>query len=479
MKRRVLLLHPPYTRDCNRGYYCSATTKSAYLFPPLDLLFISGTVRDAGHEVSFIDCIADRIDAPHAIERIKALRPDCIVALCGIVSWDADRTFLRSLKERHGMPIVVSGDVFLGSPEKIMGEEDWIDGILFDFTNRDIVNYLQGNEQAIVNMMFKKGEAICNRRGREVTPGATFELPVPMHELFLGKRYRHPFTRSKPLTSVLTSFGCPYHCYFCVADSIPFKYCRAGDVVKELDYVKKLGIPEILFFDFTFGVPREERKKLCGMMVEREYGFNWSCYSRVDVVDDEMLYLFKASGCHTIMFGVESGDDEILKKYCKGITREKIRETFGRCRREGIDTVGTFILGGFFDTMESSRKTIRFARELKCGFASFNIAVPRPQTQFRAEAIRSGMIGDGDLNMDHSGSRIIWSFGHLSSRQLSRLRRAAVVQFYLRPRYLFHRLAKIKSWHQVRELFSNGFDLVRRTLWASCLIFIYSIERML
>lgn len=460
MQKRVLLLHPPYTRDCNRGYYCSATTKSAYLFPPLDLLFISGTLREAGHEINLIDCVADRIDERRAIERIRGIGPDCIVALCGIVSWDADRAFFRSLRALNKAPIVVSGDVFLDAPEGIMKEEEWIDGILFDFTNGDVVNYLDGKDQAIVAMAFRRGGAVFSRREGKVEP--VFELPIPMHEMILGKRYRHPFTRSRPLTSVLTSFGCPCHCYFCVADKIPFKYRRAEDVVKELDYVKKLGIPEILFFDFTFGVPREDRKRLCATMVERRYGFHWACYSRVDAVDEEMLSIFKASGCHTIMFGVESGDDEILERYNKGITTEKIRGAFELCRRVGIDTVGTFILGGSFDTVESSRKTIRFANELRCDFASFNIAVPRPQTRFRAEALRNGMIGEDDLNMDHSGSRIVWNSGHLSSGEISRLRRTALAQFYLRPGYLLRRLAKIRNWHQLCELFSNGFDLVKK-----------------
>jgi len=423
---------------------------------------MSGTLRDAGCEVDFVDCVADRIDERSAIERIKSIAPDCIVALCGIVSWDADRAFFRGLRARYKAPIVVSGDVFFDAPEKIMDEEEWIDGILFDFTNGDIVHYLDGMEQAIVNMVFRKAEAVLSRRGGKSE--AVFELAVPMHELFLGKRYRHPFTRSRPLTSVLTSFGCPYHCYFCVADKIPFKFRRAEDVIKELDYVKKLGIPEILFFDFTFGVPREDRKRLCATMIEKRYGFNWSCYSRVDVVDEEMLALFKASGCHTIMFGVESGDDDILKKYGKGISTERIRWAFELCRKVGIDTVGTFILGGAFDTVESSRKTIGFARELGCDFASFNIAVPRPRTRFRTEAIRSGMIGEGDLNMDHSGSRIVWNSGCLSSGEISRLRRTAVMQFYLRPGYLLRRLAKVKSWHHLRELFLNGFDLIRKML---------------
>jgi radical SAM superfamily enzyme YgiQ (UPF0313 family) len=462
MNKRVLLLHPPYTTDCNRGYYCSATTKSAYLFPPLDLLFVSGTLRGAGCRVDLVDCVADRIDGRRAIERIEAIGPDCIVALCGIVSWDEDRAFFRALRARYGAPIVVSGDVFLDAPERIMKEEEWIDGILFDFTNGDIVHYLEGEDRAIVDMAFRRGETVHARREGE--SGATFKLAVPMHELFLGKRYRHPFTRSRPLTSVLTSFGCPYHCYFCVADKIPFRHRRAEDVIEELDHVKGLGIPEILFFDFTFGVPREDRKRLCETMIERRYGFHWSCYSRVDVVDEEMLALFKASGCHTIMFGVESGDDGILKDYRKGFDTGRVRRVFSLCRKMGIDTVATFILGGMFDTLESCKRTIRFARELGCDYASFNVAVPRPRTSFREEAVAGKLVRDTDLDFDHSGNVCAHGTNSLSADEIRHLRRHAIRSFYLRPGYAVRRLARVRSRHQLFELTSNGIELIKNYL---------------
>ena len=451
-------------RDYNRGYYCSASTKSSYLFPPLDLLFMSGIVRDAGHEVCFIDCIAEKIDAQRAIERVEAFRPDCVVALCGIVSWDADRAFLRGLRARDKTLIVVSGDVFLETPREIMEKEEWIDGVLLDFTNSDINSLLDGNTGLIDNMAFRRDNDIIEKRSTTPPPGGVFELPVPMHELCVSRRYRHPFTRCTPLTSVLTTFGCPYHCYFCVADKIPFKYRKAQNVIDELDYIHEIGIREILFFDFTFGVPKEDRKKLCMMMIDKKYNYSWSCYSRVDVLDEEMLDAFKGSGCHTIMFGVESGEDEILKRYNKGLDREKIKETFRLCKGKGIDTVGTFILGGPFDTGESCRETVRFAKELGSDYASFNIAVPRPLTEYRKEAVAGNVIQDSDLNFDHSGNERARGTESLSGDEIRRLRRYAIRSFYLRPGYMIRRVGKVRSWHQLLELISNGIGLLKNYL---------------
>ncbi|MEI6632610.1 MAG: B12-binding domain-containing radical SAM protein [Chlamydiota bacterium] len=455
---KILLLHPPGVRDYNRGYYCSATTKSAYLFPPLDLLFVSGIVRDAGCEVVLIDAIADRLDPGRAIALAAAAAPSLVIGLSGIVSWEEDRRFFARLKARIPAPIVVSGDVFLDAPADLMRREPWIDGVLFDFTSPDIVRFLGGEREGIGTMVVRRGGGIADCRG--AAKRGVFTLPVPMHELFIGKRYRHPFTRSRPLASVLTSFGCPGRCFFCVADAIPFRHRPAADVAAELDCLRSLGVREILFADFTFGVPRDDRRELLRIMIERGYGFDWSCFSRVDVVDEEMLALFTRAGCHTIIFGVESGDDEVLAKYRKGFDTGRVRRVFRLCRTLGIDTVATFIIAGPYDTLETCERTIRFARELPCDYASFNVAVPRPCTQYRREAVARGIISEADLDFDHSGGFVTRGSGLLSAAEIRRLRRRAVRSFYLRPCYILGRLCRVRSWHQLRELVANGVDLV-------------------
>ena len=93
---RVLLLNPPGRRTYVRDYLCSKTTKSNYLFHPIDLVVLSGTCA-AEHEVGVLDCMAERLDPDRALARVRAFAPEVCVMLCGAVSWDEDRAFGRRL----------------------------------------------------------------------------------------------------------------------------------------------------------------------------------------------------------------------------------------------------------------------------------------------------------------------------------------------------------------------------------------------
>src|SRR5262245_65093697 len=92
-RKRVLLLNPPGRDLYIRDYFCSKTTKSNYLFHPIDLLALSGTLASR-HETRVIDAIAERLSPPRAHARIDALAPEAIVSLVGSVSWPEDREFL-------------------------------------------------------------------------------------------------------------------------------------------------------------------------------------------------------------------------------------------------------------------------------------------------------------------------------------------------------------------------------------------------
>ncbi|MDD5155303.1 MAG: hypothetical protein PHF11_02320, partial [Candidatus Omnitrophica bacterium] len=111
---RFLLLNPagslPYTRD----YFCSKVTKAGYAEHPLDLLILSGTLFNAGHKITVIDAIAERLDQARLKQRIDALDIDAIIFLAGMVSRKDDFAFMSALKQhRPGLLLIGIGDIFL------------------------------------------------------------------------------------------------------------------------------------------------------------------------------------------------------------------------------------------------------------------------------------------------------------------------------------------------------------------------------
>lgn len=236
------------------------------------------------------------------------------------------------------------------------------------------------------------------------------------------------------------------------------------NVMEELSAIKRLGIRDIFFLDQTFGTDRRRSLDLCDALREDETAWRWLCFSRVDVLDAEMMKVMKTAGCHTIIFGVESADEALLKRYRKGYTTEQVRRAFAAAKNAGIRTVATFILGLPGETWDSALKTIDFARTLDCDFASLNVAVPRLGTELRSSAVAAGQISPDLVEFDQSGSQVVMETEQLSREQLKSLKRLAVRKIYLRPGYILRRLAALRSWDEFRIQAAEGFQLMQRYL---------------
>jgi radical SAM superfamily enzyme YgiQ (UPF0313 family) len=460
---KILLLNPPGNKSYVRSYYCGSSAKSGYLFQPLDLLVLSGFLS-VWHEVVVLDCIAERIEPGRALNRIKEINPDLIVALVSIVSWKQDECFLSKIKDIiPRVKLIANGDVFFSDAENLMQDRKFIDGVIFDFANSDINHFLAAEFDKIENMLYRKDGGLVWGKN-SASQENIFYMPVPRHELFLSRRYRFPFALHYPFTTVITSFGCPFRCSFCIANKLGFKYRPAENVIEELEYIAKLKIREIFFEDMTFGLPRVNVEKICNEIKRRNLKLSWTCFSRADVVDYGLLGLMKEAGCHTVIFGVESGNDMILKKHNKDIDKNKIIDTFKNCRKLNIKTVSTFILGLPEETNQTLEDTASFAKMLKCDYASFNMAVPRPGTELQHAAISEGLISPEQIDWDHSGQKMVMPSKYLSREELFLFKRRLEREFYFRPAYLINCILRIGSFTQLKEHLREGWQLFLNNL---------------
>lgn len=455
---KIVLLNPPGKRLYVRDYYCSKVSKSNYLFHPIDLLMLSGRLVGR-YDVHVIDAIADRIDVDKCIGMINAISPEVVISLIGAVSLEEDIAFFIRLKE-HVKHIFVTGDVVLEAPDKWLQEHPFIDAVIMDFTSGDILSFLDGNYRGTGSIVFRNDNG--PRPVRFIRPrNEEFDIPVPRHELFKSHGYRFPFVKHKEFATVLTEYGCPYKCTFCIMSTIGSRYRSIENVIEEFKVLKNIGKKELFIFDQTFGINRKRALDLCSRMKEENFGFGWVCYSRVDIVCEELIKGMKEAGCHTIMFGVESASEEILEKYQKGYNKSQIRDAFRLCRKYNIRTVATFIIGLPEETEDTANETIEFLKEIDCDFASFNMAVPRMNTPLRQQAIIEGLI-NSDLDiMDQGGASIAMPTRHLTMEQVQRLKKRAITKFYLRPSYLWKRLRSISSLYELREQVSEGFALLK------------------
>jgi anaerobic magnesium-protoporphyrin IX monomethyl ester cyclase len=452
---RVLLLVPPSRGVVIRDYYCSKRSQARYLHPPIDLVVQGGQLRAQGLHVELLDATVDRLPRELALRRAVAARPDAIFALAGAVSWEGDEPFLREAAERTRAPLYASGDLFMERPAELLVRHPFLAGILTDFTSdelaRHVARRLSGPRAALV----LAGDAPAPRprtRGSRA-------IPVPAHDLFAGHDYRYPFARRYPMAGVYASYGCPYTCSFCITGELGTSMRPAANVIEELRTLASLGIRELFFQDQCFGcAPRAGWEQLLDAMIAEDLGLGWWTFTRVDVIDRELLRRMKRAGCHTLILGVESSSEEILRNHRKGYGTGAIRDAFRLCEEEDVRTAATFILGLPEETAESIAATIDFACSLPADYASFNVAVPRAGTRLRQQAVQSGQVDADVVVMDQSGFTPGLDTRGLTAVELQRWRRRAVARFYLRPGYLWRRLRHLRSraemYAQAREAWS-------------------------
>ncbi|MCA8980762.1 MAG: radical SAM protein [Planctomycetes bacterium] len=454
---RVLLLNPPSERVVIRDYFCSKTTKSNYLFQPIDLVVLSGWLADE-HELSVLDCIAEALSPTTALARIRELDPQVVVALVGSVSWKEDHTFLRALAE-DGRRIVGIGDVLHEAPAERLADEPWLEAILDDFACDSLPRYLAGERTGLAGMSVREPDGSITTLPPDRTK--RYRVPRPRHELFPTRGYRFSFARRAPFATLLTDYGCPYPCSFCVISTIPFRTRDVADVLEEIDHLRGRGVCELFFMDQTFGVRRERALELCAAFAERG-DLSWTAYTRPDLADDELLGAMRAAGCHTVMMGVESADDSVLEEYEKGYRASEVAAAFERARRNKLRTVGTFIIGLPEETESSLHATLKLAIDLDMDFLSLNVAVPRFGTPFRTRAIELGLANSHELVMDQGGEDAFLPTLTLDRVRMLELKRSMVRKYYLRPGYLLRRLLAVRTWHELKGQVREGFALLAK-----------------
>jgi anaerobic magnesium-protoporphyrin IX monomethyl ester cyclase len=457
---RVLLLNPPGREVYIRDYFCSKTTKSNYLFHPVDLLALSGTLSTR-HDVEVLDCIAERLSPEEARARIDAAEPSVIVSLVGSVSWDEDRSFL-SEEHRRGRRIMVIGDVLHEAAGQRMKEEPWIEAALDDFTNEDVLHLIDGSHEHIERATWRTGSGeIVSREIK--AGGSSFRLPRPRHELFPEEGYHFSFARIPRFATLLTDYGCPYPCTFCVIGTLGFRTRPTEDVIEEVDRLRASGVTELFVMDQTFGIQRERAFALCEAFAERG-NLSWTAFTRPDHADREMLQAMKSGGCHTVIMGVESASDELLEVYRKGYKASGVAAAFSRAEECGLRTVGTFVIGLPEDTPQTLEQTLELAKGLRLDFMSVNMAVPRFGTDFRSRTVAAGLANDDDLVMDQGGAYAFFENEALDREAMLAFKKRMVRSFYLRPSYLWRRLRAVDSWSELRGQVREGLALLSRNL---------------
>jgi radical SAM superfamily enzyme YgiQ (UPF0313 family) len=287
------------------------------------------------------------------------------------------------------------------------------------------------------------------------------DLPLPMHHLLPLDKYRIPMLKG-PYTFVVTSRGCPGGCRFCIKH-VSYQYSvrvrSPENILEELWLLKDLGIHNIHMYTDLFTVDRQQVMGLCNLILKEGLEIRWTCNSRVDFVDEEMLQLMGKSGCWMISWGIESANEEILRRARKGISLEKVERALRWSKAAGIKNWGYFIIGLPGETEETIQQTIDFSKKLPLDLALFHIAAPYPGTPFFFEVLENGWFRPGtrweEVDMDRS---TVLDYPGLSAEQLELAAQRAFKEWAMRPGPVWTFLKSVNGLATLKSALSIGLQ---------------------
>ena len=230
-------------------------------------------------------------------------------------------------------------------------------------------------------------------------------IPLPSRDLFDNEGYIQYYKKSRnpAVTSIITSRGCPFACDFCSHPIFgsSFRERSPSNIVDEVEQVLSLGYKRVFFQDDCFTLTKKRVIQFCDEVDRRGLKFGWECLSRVDNMDVETAKRMREAGCYQVFFGLESGNERVLKIMNKSATPDQGRRAVEAAHLAGLKTGAFFIFGYPGDDDESMLETLQFASHLPLDYLGFTLPYPIPGTPLY-ERVKTRMM-EGDPEPQQKG----------------------------------------------------------------------------
>ncbi len=457
----ILLINPPWVIGEDKNLWKGV----ASCWPSLGLAYIAAVLERDGHRVRYLDCSAEHLTVGATRAVLQSYQPPDFIGLHATTPLVNNALAIAAIAKEvfPGVKTVIGGVHASVLPDEVL-EQTAVDYVIIDEGEEAMRELVGGrNPEEILSLGYKKDGRIIKNPLRPLIENLD-SLPFPAYHLLPMDKYYPAIGSYKrlPAMAILATRGCPGRCTFCYRTFRGRVRVRsAANIVAEIKLLQKnYGIKEIAFYDDTFTLFKPVVKEFCDIIKKEKFNLSWSCFTRVDRIDEDLLKIMKAAGCHLILFGVESADEQILKNINKGISLDKVRAVVKLARKLGVETRASFMFGNQGETEETIKKTIAFALELDPDEVQFNITTPYPGTELFAWAKERGYIKSFNWD-DYSYSNVVLELPGLPREKLQYYYDLAHRRFYFRPKIILRRLFKVRSWDQLAQEFKGGWALFK------------------
>lgn len=430
---RVTLVNPDYPIPENLKYLGMPGI-------PLGLAYLASMLLGAGHQVAVVDGFGELLTIPQTIERVQETQPEVVGISCvtANVNWGIE--IARALRSQ--------AQVFMGGVEP-SNNPKWVvdacDVVVRGEGEYTILELLSGKDwrdiRGITYRDPQTGQIV------QTPPRSMIEdldaLPLPARRLFPLDSKRYRMFGTVPFGTICSSRGCPMGCVYCATSKL-YPRWRGRDPIKVVDELELL-INEydtrmVAFVDEDVMFDAERVDRICDEILRRKLRLYWGIETRVDRVrDPDLLHKLARAGCGFIFFGVESVSRDTLRSMKKRIVPSDTERAFQLCRKAGIRTVASTIIGYPGEDAGDAMATVEFCKRIGASYAFFGLPTPFPGTIFRQQCEENDWIVERDFSRYNVMTPII-DTPQLPIKEAVPLLRRAHLSFYFRPFYVFQRI---------------------------------------
>jgi radical SAM superfamily enzyme YgiQ (UPF0313 family) len=473
---KIQFLIPPANekRNPDRLFGCSY---SFFLQHNIFILYSASYLKSKGFDVEFTDCVVEKKSLDEVLKQEK----DVYVFYSVFLSRDIDLKTADIIQEKFkDKPIIFLGTDSTYSPEKYCTQKNRF--VVRGEPEETILELCK--ELAKKKPNFKKIKGITYFDKKKIdNPSREYiknldKLPFPDRTLIkkpLG--YSNPKFKNFPSTTILTSRGCAFRCYFCIPNSLSFareidykKHFKTKppvgmrspkNIIDEFKLIKKQGYNSVFIIDDQFVWGKERIIQILRGI--RSLNLELALLARCDMLKDEELVKEMAlSNVKFIDLGIESFDQKILDYVRKDLDVEDIYTCANNLKKYNIQPEVNVLLGcSPLETKETIKKTIQEAEKLNADVIHATVCTPFPGTEFREMAIKNGWTEDKEYIPIDPGSDSLISYPNLPKKELIKSVKRIYRKHYFNPTYIFNQLIKTKSLREFNSKFKTAQSMLK------------------
>jgi len=450
---KAAVVNPPHPEKWNRICRFDHVARSGSLWYPIHSAYCTGLLEEHGHSVKLIDAIADGISLGQLLTCLSDYQPEMILVNYAIKSSENDISVARALKENLATRVYLVGAACSIDPYQLWNTSQ-VDGVI------DGLYYYPALQIADSISKRKSPTGVVSWHKHLTTEQLdSFPYVTRIYAKHLNIRRYFQSPQLHPFVDMFTAQGMCYwgHCIFCywqftLNRDIPYVARSIENVIGEFQWVKTHlpYVKEVMLQDDT--LPAQRVRETSKALIESGMNMTWSFYARPDkTMDYETLQLAKQAGARCMHVGYESADPRILSILRKGTTPEIMMQFTRNAQKVGLMIHGDFMIGMPYETEESARKTLEFAKELNVETIQFIIPHVYPETPLIGLLLSEGLLNDsGEV-----------SYPDFTSEQIREFARKATLEYCFRWRYVRSMLPLVFELDELKSILPSILALIK------------------